>query len=217
MGSEGLERLSREELLEGLTQQAEVIGRQQQELAECEAAIERRDEKIRELEEELSQFRRPVKTPENSSVPPSRAQKANRADGRGRQLGPKRGHVGVSRVRSEPDVVVACRPRVCAGCGQKLPQVRGRRTGRSQVIELPAFEPVVIEASQYTVACERCGERTAGTYPVGLEPRRTFGPGVEALLSYFHERHHVSYERLVEVCRDVFGLVLSQGGVETAL
>jgi transposase len=84
-------------------------------------------------------------------------------------------------------------------------------------VDLPVFEPVVIEAWQYTVACERCGEQTAGTYPAGLEPRRTFGPGVEALLSYLHERHHVSYERLVEICRDVFGLAISQGGVENAL
>src|SRR5215217_7221746 len=209
--------LSREELLALLAQQAEVIGRQQAELAEREAALERRDEKIRELEEELAQFRRPAKTPENSSVPPSRGQKANRVPGRRQKLGPKRGHVGVSRVRSEPDVVVECRPRACAGCGQELPQVGGRRTGRSQVIEFPTFEPVVIEAWQYTVACERCGEQTAGAYPAGLEPWRTFGPGVEALLSYFHERHHVSYERLVEVCRDVFGLAISQGGVENAL
>jgi transposase len=192
------------------------VRRQQEELAAREAAIERRDEKIRELEEELAQYRRPAKTPENSSVPPSRGQKANRASGRRRKLGPKRGHVGVSRVRSEPDVVVACRPRVCAGCGQGLPQIGGRRTGRSQVIELPVFEPVVIEAWQYTVACEQCGEQTAGTYPAGLEPRRTFGPGVEALASYFHERQHVSYERLVEVCRDVFGLASSQGGGENA-
>jgi transposase len=180
-------------------------------------AIERRDEKIRELEAELAQFRRPTKTPENSSVPPSRGQKANRAEGQRRKLGPKRGHVGVSRARSEPDVVVECRPRACAGCGQELPQTGGRRTGCSQVVDVPAFAPVVIEAWQYTVACERCGERTAGTYPAGLEPRRTFGHGVEALLSYFHERHHVSYERLVEICRDVFGLAISQGGVENAL
>jgi transposase len=82
---------------------------------------------------------------------------------------------------------------------------------------VPAFAPVVIEAWQYTVACEQCGEQTTGTYPAGLGPRRTFGPGVEALLSYFHERHHVSYERLVEICRDVFGLPISQGGVENAL
>jgi transposase len=210
MAHDELERLSRDELLE-------LVRRQQEELAEREAAIERRDEKIRELVEELSQFRRPVKTPENSSVPPSRGQKANRVRGRRRKSGPKRGHLGVSRVRSEPDVVVACRPRACAGCGQGLPQTGGRRVGRSQVIELPAFEPVVIEARQYSVACEQCGEQTAGTYPAGLEPRRTFGPGVEALLSYLHERHHVGYERLVELSQDVFGLAISQGGVENAL
>jgi transposase len=203
MADDRLAGLSREELLE-------LVRHQQAELAA-------RDEKIQELEEELAQFRQPAKTPENSSVPPSRGRKANRGTGRRRKLGPKRGHVGMSRVRSEPDVVVECRPRACAGCGQELLQVGGRRTGRSQVIELPVFAPVVIEAWQYTVDCEHCGERTAGAYPAGLEPRRTFGPGVEALLSYFHERHHVGYERLVEVCRDVFGLAISQGGVENAL
>jgi len=210
MDRDELGGLSREELLE-------LVRRQQEELAVREAAIERRDEKIRELEEELSQFRRPVKTPENSSVPPSRGQKANRVERRGRKPGPKRGHVGASRMRSEPDMVVECRPRACAGCGAPLPQTGGRRVGRSQVTELPPFEPVVIEGWQYAVTCAHCGEQTVGTYPEGLEPRRTFGPGIEALLSYLHERHHVGYERLVEVCRDVFGLTISQGGVENAL
>ena len=203
MADDDLVGLSREELLE-------VVRRQQAELAA-------RDEKIRELEEELAQFRRPAKTPENSSVPPSRAQKANRVAGRRRKLGPKRGHVGVSRVRSEPDVVIECRPRACAGCGEELPRTGGRRVGRSQVTELPAVRPVVIEGWQYAVTCAHCGVETRGAYPAGLEPQRTFGPGVEALLSYLHERHHVGYERLVEVCRDVFGLAISQGGVENAL
>jgi len=217
MDGDALDQLSREELLELLRQQAELVGRQQAELAEREAAIERRDEKIRALEEELSQFRQPAKTPKNSSVPPSRGQKANRAERRGRKPGPKRGHVGTSRVRSEPDIVVACRPRACDGCGEPLPETGGRRVGRSQVSELPSFEPVVIEAWQYALTCARCGVQTAGTYPAGLEPRRTFGPGIEALLSYLHERHHVGYERLVELCRDVFGLTISQGGIENAL
>src|ERR671917_1051329 len=150
MADDELAGLSREELLE-------LIRRQQAELAEREAAIGRRDAKIRELEEELSQFRRPAKTPENSSVAPSRGQKANRVAGRRRKPGPKRGHVGVSRVRSEPDVVVECRPRACAGCGESLPQAAGRRVGRSQVTELPPFAPVGIEAWQYAVTCARCG------------------------------------------------------------
>jgi transposase len=203
MVDEELVGLSREELLE-------LVRRQQ-------AALAARDEKIRELEEELAQFRRPAKTPENSSVPPSRGQKANRTERRGRKPGPKRGHVGASRVRSESDVVVECRPRSCDGCGEPLPSTGGRRVGRSQVTELPSFAPVVVEGWQYAMTCEHCGVQTTGAYPEGLEPRRTFGPGIEALLSYLHERHHVGYERLVELCRDVFGLKISQGGVENAL
>jgi transposase len=217
MGEDELAGLSREELLELLARQVEVIGRQRAELAEREAAIERRDEQIRALEEELAQCRRPAKTPANSSVPPSRGQKANRAAGRRRKPGPKRGHVGVSRVRSEPDVVIECRPSACAGCGEVLPQTGGRRLGRSQVTELPAMTSVVIEGWQYALTCAHCGTETTGAYPAGLEPRRTFGPRIEALLSYLHERHHVGYERLAEVCRDVFGLAISQGGVENAL
>ena len=50
----GLERLSREELLE-------LIRQQREELTERDAAIERRDAKIRELEDELAQFRRPAR------------------------------------------------------------------------------------------------------------------------------------------------------------
>src|SRR5215212_1003306 len=205
MADDELERLSREELLELLTQQTAVIGRQQQELAEREAAIERRDEKIRALEEELAEFRRPAKTPANSSVPPSRGQKANRGSGRRRRPGPKRGHVGTSRVRSEPDMVIECRPSACAGCGEALPETGGRRVGRSQVVELRPVTPVVLEGWQYAMTCGSCGTQTTGTYPAGLEPRRTFGPRIEALLSYLHERHHVGYERRGELCRDVFG------------
>src|SRR6266566_4799366 len=92
-----------------------------------------------------------------------------------------------------------------------------RRVGRSQVVEVPPVRPVVVEAWQYAARCRACGTRTKGVYPAGLEPTRTFGPGVEALLGYFHERHHVGYERLVEVCRDVFGLAISDGGIDQAL
>src|SRR4051794_5090292 len=67
------------------------------------------------------------------------------------------------------------------------------------------------------MTCAHCGVQTVGAYPEGLEPHRTFGPGIEALLSYLHERHHVGYERLVELCRDGFGLTISQGGIENAL
>ena len=43
------------------------------------------------------------------------------------------------------------------------------------------------------------------------------GPRIEAVLGYFHERHHVVYERLMEICRDVFGLAISEGGIDLAI
>lgn len=92
-----------------------------------------------------------------------------------------------------------------------------RRVGRSQVVELPPVQPVVLEAWRYAAVCAACGERTVAESPAGLEAERTFGPGVETLLGYPHERHHLSYERLVEVCRDLFGLVISEGAVAHAL
>jgi transposase len=208
MAEKDLSGLSREELLE-------LVRRQQAELAEREAAIERRDEKIRALEEALLQFRRPAKTPANSSVPPSRGQKANRVAGRRRKLG----EAGARR--GQPAAQPAGRGHQCRrawrglwrGAAADRRATGGTQSGGGVATRRAGGD----EGWQYVVTCAHCGVRTTGTYPVGLEPRRTFGPRIEALLSYLHERHHVGYERLVELCRDVFGLAISQGGVENAL
>jgi transposase len=172
---------------------------------------------VAEVAELRARLGEPPKTSANSSTPPSAEFKPNRAERRARKRGPKRGHLGTSRLRQAPDVVVDCRPETCRGCQAPLPTTSQRCVGRSQVIELPPLRPVVIEARRYAALCGRCGTRTKGTYPAGLEPTRTFGPGIETLVGYFHTRHHVGYERLVEICRDVFGLAISEGGIDHAL
>jgi transposase len=85
------------------------------------------------------------------------------------------------------------------------------------VIELPPVQPVVIELWRYAAVCPACQHRTVAEAPAGLEPHRVFGPRVEALLGYLHERHHLSYQRLVEVCQELFGLTLSEGAIANAL
>jgi len=168
----------------------------------AELVIDRLTAQVAELKAQTGQ---PPKTPGNSTVPPSVGFKASRTERRARKR--RRSHDGISRRRQAPDLIVRCRPTICRGCGEPLPSGGLRRVGRSQVIE----------AWQYAARCRGCGTGTKGTYPAGLEPTRTFGPQIEALLGYFHERHHVSYERLVEVCRDVFGLSISEGGIDHAL
>jgi transposase len=213
MDREALRRLSRDELIELVVRLSEMVaasGQQQQRLAEL-------DGRLAELQAEVERLRVPPKTSENSSVPPSVGFKANRTERRRRRRGKRRGHPGTSRRRQAPDVIVRCRPSTCQGCGEPLPLEGQRRVGRSQVVDLPPIRPVVVEAWQYAARCRGCGTRTKGAYPAGLEPTRTFGPGIEALLGYFHERHHVGYERLVEVCQEVFGLTISEGGIDRAL
>jgi transposase len=174
-------------------------------------------ERVAELEARLAKLESPPKTPTNSSVPPSQARKPNRAARRRHKRGPKRGHVGASRRRAEPDATIRCRPTSCGGCGLLLRPAGQRLIGRSQIEELPVVRTVVIEVLRYQATCANCGQRTAAEPPAWFAPHATFGPRVEALLAYLHETHHVSYERLVELCHDVLGLRLSQGAIANAL
>jgi transposase len=173
--------------------------------------------RVAELDARLAALESPPKTPGNSSIPPSQARKPNRAERRGKKHGPKRGHVATSRRRAEPDVTISCRPTSCGGCAALLPPEGQRLIGRSQVEELPVVRTVVIEVLRYQATCANCGQRTAADPPAWFAPHATFGPRVEALLAYLHETHHVSYERLVELCRDVLGLRLSEGAITNAL
>ncbi|MGC9319044.1 MAG: IS66 family transposase, partial [Armatimonadota bacterium] len=125
----------------------------------------------------------------------------------------KKGHQGHSRRRQEPDITLQCRPKRCEDCGADLSDVCGREVGRSQVVEIPPVRPVVIEARRYEVACPHCGHQQQADYPPGLEPERTFGPRIEALVAYLYNVQHISYERLQQLMAQLFGLQISQGAI----
>jgi transposase len=76
---------------------------------------------------------------------------------------------------------------------------------------------VVLEAWRYAATCAACGATTAAAYPSGFEPTRVFGPHLEALWTYLHEQHHVSYARLAALGRALWHLAVSQGALANAL
>jgi transposase len=173
--------------------------------------------RIAELEAELARRGGPPKTPQNSATPPSKGWKGNRRSTEGAKRGPPFGHVGTSRRRTAPDWVVLCQPMHCTGCGADLAAAPQERVGTSQVVELPPVQPVVLEAWRYQATCPACGTTTMAAYPAGFEPTRVFGPHVEALWTYLHEQHHVSYARLAALGRDLWRLGVSQGALANAL
>jgi transposase len=172
-----------------------------------------------ELEAELAQRGGPPKTPQNSSTPPSKGWKRERRpppEGEVKR-GPAVGHQGTSRLRAAPDWVVLCQPTHCGSCGTDLAAAPQVRVGTSQVVEVPPVQPVVLEAWRYVATCPHCGTVTPGAYPAGFEPSRVFGPQLDALWTYFHEQHHVSYARLAQLGQDLWQLHISQGALANAL
>ncbi|MEA3401681.1 MAG: IS66 family transposase, partial [Armatimonadota bacterium] len=155
----------------------------------------------------------PPKDHTNSSVPPSKSRKPNRGGRSNAKRGPKKGHQGHSRRRQEPDITLQCRPTHCDDCGADLSHLPGREIGSSQVVEIPPVRPVVIEARRYEVDCPHCGHHQQAQYPPALEPERTFGPRIEALVAYLQHVQHISYERLQQLVAQVFGLDISQGAI----
>jgi len=195
-------------------------------VAELEAALTPALARNAELEARRDA---PPKTPENSSLPPSRGFKADRAARRratkaagepAAKRGPKFGHRGVSRSRvasAAVDQIVVCRPQQCGACGRPLRETGGKIVGRQQVVELPPIKPLVLELQRVRVRCRHCGHGTVGSAPDGWDPQASFGPRLITMAAVLHEQHHVAYDRLVTLFADVFGVQLSEGALVAAV
>jgi len=178
------------------------------------ALIQRLFEEVRRLEAEVERLKQPPPTSHNSSQPPARDWKADPSQRqRRKKVGAKVGHAKAERpLVDNPEKVIEVWVETCAACGTGLRDQAPERVIRRQVTELPQIKPVVIETRQYTVRCPGCQRLQQGPLPEGLEASRRFGPRLEALVTYFHHAHHLGFERLCGVMRDVFGTSLSEGG-----
>jgi transposase len=175
---------------------------------EMQARMSQLEKRLAELE---AKTKRKRKTPKNSSTPPSRSTKANQPKKPAAKRGAKPGHLGRSRRNAEPDVIVECRVEVCPTCGCDLSATTHRQISSSQMIDIPPIRPQVIEARRYGVTCPCCATTHQAEYPAGWNPHRTFGPNLEALVHYLHLAHPLSYQRVVDIVRDVLGLPVSLG------
>lgn len=168
-------------------------------------------ERVQELEQGAKQ---PMKTSKNSSSRPSSDRKASQPKIKSlRKKGAKPGHKGKSRKRSEPDVSIECKLDACPECGSDLQKADHYVLGRSQVVEIPPIQPVVVEAIRYGCHCPRCAQAIEAPYPEGLERERVFGNRAETTVAYLHEVHHVSYNRLRTILKLLFGLGISNGAL----
>jgi transposase len=205
MNRDVLSQLSKDDLIALILAQADVVGRQK-------AQIEALAKRVEELEAKLG---KPPKTPDNSSLPPSRGQKPNRAE---RRAAKRKGHPGASRALSvRPDRVVETMAETCPHCDHALSAANQPEYHAYDHVELPAIRPVVTRIHRHRGVCPCCRRGFSAPAPEGMAPGSPFGPGLAALILHLHVTQAIGFERLVRLMNEVFGVVLSEGAIANIL
>lgn len=171
------------------------------------------------LRAELAKLRPPPPTSSNSSQPPSRDGKRNLpADRKRKKLGPPFGHERTTRpLVDQPDRIIEAAVEWCQHCQADLRGVEPRAVVRHQFTDLPPVKPVRIETRQHEVIGPDCQRATRSELPEGLAAGRRFGPRLAATVVYLKQEQQLSYERVTQLCSDLFGVVISEGGASTIL
>ncbi len=179
--------------------------------AQLTAENEKLKARVAELEAKL---KRPAKTPSNSSVPPSRGQKANRPAGEKVQKRTKASHPGVGRQLSEtPDHVHEAIAPACPHCAAPVTAESQSLKQLYERIEIPPIKPVVTQVRRHGGVCPCCQQQFLAPVPKGLEPGSPFGSSVVSLAVAFHHNQAISFERLATLFGEVFGLKISEGAI----
>ncbi len=180
-------------------------------VGQLEAAVTRIDE----LEKRLAALERPAKTPDNSSVPPSKGQKPDRPMG---DKPPRKGRPGFGRtLHPNPDRIIAARLTACPKCQAAFPETSQTPQQVYERIELPPIKPDVTQVRLFGGRCACCGERVVAAAPAGLEPGSPFGQSIAALVVYLRYAHAIGMQRLTILMEEIFSLSLGEGAISNML
>ena len=157
----------------------------------------------------------PPKTPDNSSLPPSRGQKANAEPPASKPQ--RKGRPGVARKLAEkPDATRRFYAERCA-CGQALGEAGQELAKEYDHIDIPPIRPVTTRIELFRATCPCCKARVTANAPADMPEGTPFGPGITSTIAYLHGCQMVSFKRLTEVCQGLFGLTISQGAIANML
>ena len=199
MYQDDLAKLSKEELIALVLAQA--------------AQIEELTRRIAELEAKLGG---PPKTPDNSSLPPSQGRKPNRAERRAAQK--RKGRPGVFRALApHPDHIVASVAERCPHCEHTLTAADQVGFHAYDHIELPPIRPVITRIHRHRGVCPSCRRSFSAPPPAGMPPGSPFGSDLVALILHLHVTQAISFERLVRLLDEVFGIRVSEGAIANML
>ena len=206
MNRAALLALSRDDLIALILAQHARIEAQAQQIGALTA-------RIAELEARLAA---PPKTPDNSSLPPSKGQKPNLPEPAKKQPRPSR--PGVARALAEhPDKTIEATLATCPYCAHVLGSADQPDIHAYDHIDLPPVSPIITRINRHSGVCPCCRKHVSAPAPEGFEPGSPFGPGLRALIIHLHITQAISFQRLARLMAEVFGLSISEGAIANIL
>lgn len=178
-------------------------------------------ERILALEDKVSELTGRLKlNSTNSSKPPSsdglnKSAPRSLREKTGRKPGGQPGHRGHTLKQVEtPDHTLVHSLETCT-CGQcngvSLKDAPVLDYERRQVFDLP---PMRLEVTEHCAEIKRCpvsGLNVRAAFPADVEAPVQYGPHFRGLMLYLSNQQLLPFERLRQVCKDLFGQPLSMG------
>ena len=192
-------------------------------IADKDKIIAEKDAEIIKLKQQLGKLDRPVTTSMNSSLPPSKnpigiKHTNSIREKSGKTTGGHKGHKGITRMRSlTPGIIELCAPEYCPCCGEKVDKDQLYEKEIRQQIDLPSpVIPIITDYVQLTGTC-KCGTKLKGEFPAGIEGNVSYGPNVQAAVAFLSTEQSISFKRIPEIMKYLFGIEMSQGTIGNIL
>lgn len=197
MDRASLESLSREELIEIILAQAEVIARLLKRVEDLEARLGL-----------------PPKTPDNSSVSPSQSRKASSGASEPKRKRRRKAHAGSHRrLDPNPTQTFEIKASCCGHCQGDVSEVRQRLCEAYDHVELPPIRPDVTRVMLFGGNCPHCSKRFKAAPPADMSAGSPFGANLRALVIYLRYTQGIAFKRLARLLHDLYGLTISEGAL----
>ena len=176
-------------------------------------------EKIKKLEKELEQYKKPPKDSSNSSIPPSNnkwEKKYPKREKTNKKTGGQIGHKGTNKAYIEnPDEIINLDNKVCPYCGGIHFIENNKKIKRKQLIDIK-ITPYTKEYVQHHLICEKC-RRKIPNIPFKQIGNIEYGNLIQALSVYLNIQGNMSYERITKFLKEICQINISEGSIDNIL
>jgi transposase len=176
------------------------------------ARIETLVARVAELEAKLGL---PPKTPDNSSVPPS---KGHKLSGPSAPKAKAKPHAGAHRpLHPDPTSRREVMAIACQHCGADVSGVPQIACEAYDHIEIPPIRPETTRVTLHGGVCPCCAGKFRVPAPADMPAGSPFGPNLRALVIYLRFTQGIGLERLTRLLSDIVGLAVSEGAIVNML